>query len=560
MKHRLLALVAFLSFSAALIAGNNTGIEFYKAGMYDAAKQSFLQQSDLSADDQVVMHYYMGLIFSKEQNAASAALEFQKATELAPKSPYGYIGQARLVLATDAKAGEALLKQAEGLGGKKNAEVLVQIAAAYAANSMFAKAQAALDKAKVANQKFVDAYLLEGDMILQQYGVTSEAIGKAIQKYEDADFFSDNTSKLALVKLAKLYNLMQAQALAMEKINKALALDSNYLPAYIALGDVKYEQSWYKDAITAYEKVITAVPVPVEVSENYAKALYFDKQYQKSLDEIQKVLQQKPDNATLHRLEAYNLYELGQYQEGLQKMQAFMASIPVDKQIYLDFITLGRFNAKLKNFDAAIANFNKAMTLDPSQADTFKELALVFAAQKQYDESIAMFEKYFSLTPAVLPSALISFAEVNKNAAIALFVANRDNAKALIANQAQFDTYIETGAQAYSKFIELAPELQAGWMGRANIYALVDAYQKEITGTHGGVARPYYDEALNFMLNNNADGRYNSDIIDSYFYIAGYYIINNNTKSAVEYYKKILAIDPKNAEVLKILKQLNIKV
>ncbi|MDR1762252.1 MAG: tetratricopeptide repeat protein [Bacteroidales bacterium] len=559
MKHRkILSLLLFLSLSFAVLASNDKGIELYKAGMYGATKDFFMQQTNQTTEEQVMAAYYLGLIYSNEQNIQAAATEFQKAVDIAPKSPYGYIGKGRLELKNDVQSAEKLLKQAEGLG-KKNVDVWVQIADAYCASDMTAKAQSILEKAKTVDSKYPDIYLLEGDMILKQ-NVDSETIGKAINKFEDADYFSQNTSKLALVKLAKLYNLINGQNLALEKVNMALALDSNYLPAYIALGDIKYAQSWYKEAIAAYEKVIAECKVPVEVYENYAPALYFDKQYQKSLDEIEKVLKQNPDDATLNRLEAYNLYELEKYDEGLQKMEKFLSTIPQDKQIYLDFITLGRFCAKQKKYDTAIENFNKAIDLDSNKADAYKELALAYAGLKKYEESITYFEKYFTLTQNILPSELNAFGEICTNAAALLYSNNRTDVKALEVNLPLFNSYIEKGAKAYTNFILLAPDLQIGYFGRAYIYSLVDAYQYELTGKHSGIARAYYDEALDVMLKNNNDGRFNRNIIDCYLYYAGYYIKNDNTKAAVDCYRKILAIDPENATAKETLKQLKVKI
>jgi len=558
MKNRkILSLLAFLSISFAVFANNGKGIEFYKAGMFDAAKSVFLQQTGQTPDEQAITAYYLGLLYANEQNATAAAAEFQKAVEIAPKSPYGYIGQGRLELKNNVKEAEKLFKQAEGLG-KKNADVQVQIADAYFANNMIAKAETLLEKAKKVNRDFADIYILEGEMAIKQ-NVNSETIGNAINKFNDAYYFSKDKNKLALVKLAQMYRLMNRQDLALSKINNALELDKDYLPAYIILGDIKYAQLRFKEAIEAYKKVINACEPPIEVFENYAQNLYFDKQYDISLEEIQKVLLQKSDNALLHRLEAYNLYELKRPEEGLLKMEKFLASIPQDKHIYLDFITLGRFYAQQENYDKAMESFNKAIALDAEKPEIYKEIALTQSELKNYENAIKNFDKFFELElkEKIVLSDLDLYAKICRAGASEIFEAYKNKTKQtpleeITASKQLFDKYIEKGVKAYTDILELDMEVSPVWLkisyaGRADLYRFIDDYERVDTPDKmSGAAKPYHEEAVDFMLKNNTDGRFNRDIVNSYIYLAAYYVINKDTKTALEFFDKVLAIDPEN--------------
>ncbi|MDR0941642.1 MAG: tetratricopeptide repeat protein [Bacteroidales bacterium] len=566
MKRIIVSLLAFLSISVAIVASNGKGIEFYKAGMYEAAKDIFLQQPASSTDDQVLAAYYLGLIYAQEQNVEAATAQFQKAIDLNPKSPFGYIGKGRLELANNVKAGESLLKQAEGMG-KKNADVLVKVAEAYFANNMQAKAQAVLEKAKAADKTNVDIYLLEADVILAK-GKDSETIGKAISKVEDADYYSPN-NPLVLTKLAQLYRMVSGLNFAFAKVNDAIAADKDYLPAYVELGNVKYAQGQYKEAVAIYEKALaTNVHVPFEWCENYAYALYFDKQYEKSLQEIEKNLLKKPNNVNLLRLQAYNMYELLQYEEGLAKMDAFFATVPEEKYIYLDFITVGRLQTKqagkenaeksIALYESAIENYNKAAVMETDNAEPYKEMALTYAAMKNFEEAVKNFEKYFAMTPKPLPSDLNTFGDMNKNAATMIFNNSKD-VPTLQANQQNFNLYIEKSAKAFSDFIAIAPEFYLGYYNRAKVYELVDIYEYAMTNKNKGVALPYYNEAIAIMEKDNADGKFNKTIADLYNGTARYYLQNNDTKNTIEYFKKALAIDPANATAKEMLVQLKVK-
>ena len=581
MKNRkILSLLALLSISFAVYANNDRGIEFYRAGMFEASKNFFLQQKSDNPDEQAVAAYYLGLLYANEQNIAAAAAEFQKAVDIAPKSPYGYIGKGRLELKNNVKEAEKLFKQAESLG-KKNADVQVQIADAYFANNMIAKATSTLEKAKKVNSSFPDIYLLEGEMALKQT-INSETINEAVTKFNDAFYFSKDQNKTALLKLARMYRLQNRQDLALNKLNEAIALDKDYLPAYIMIGDIKLSQAKNNEAIAAYEKVIAACEPPIEVFENYAQALYFDKQYKKSLEEIQKILLQKNDNALLHRLEAYNHYELGNHVEGLIKMEKFLSSIPKEKQIYLDFITLGRFYTKQKNYEKAMESFNKAIAIDSEKPEIYKEMALAQSSfeLQNYEDAIKNFDKYFELElkEKIVLSDLDSYAKICRKGAgeiigaYEIYIKEKAEKKKttqtpeeIAAQKVLFDKYIERGVQAYTDILELDMEvspvwLKIGYAGRADLYTLVDVYGRvDAPDKIIGAAKPYHEEAIEFMLNNNTDGRFNRDIVNSYTYLAQYYMINKNTKTALEFLDKVLAIDPVNETAIYYSKELKRK-
>lgn len=557
MKRKIVSLLTFLSISIAMFASNDKGVEFYKAGMYEAAKEIFEKQTNASADEQIIAAYYLGLMAADEQNTVAATEQFQKAISLNPKSAFGYIGKGRLELKNNVKAGEAFLKQAEGMG-KKNADVLVKVAEAFFVNNQNVKAQALLEKAKVANKSNVDIYLLEAEIILTR-GKDSETIGKAISKVEDADYYSPN-NPLVLTKLAQLYRMVSGLNFAAEKVNSAIAVNKDYLPAYVELGNVKFAQGRNKEAVEAFEKaIITGTKVPFEWYENYAYALYFDKQYEKSLQEIEKNLLQKPDNATLLRLQAYNMYELGKYEDGLTKMETYFTTVPKDKHIYLDFMTMGRYQTKLKNYEAAIESFNTAISLDTTANEPYKEISTVYGAMGNYEEAVNNYEKALAKKTTVLPSELNVLGETCMNAAGTLFNNSGGDKKTLQANLPLFTTYVEKGVKAFTDFIAIAPDMYLGYYSRATLYSIVDAYEFETTGKHKGVARQYYDEAIEVMLRTNTDGVYNKNIASAYNYHAGYCIQNNETKNAIEYYKKSLEIDPTNKTAKEQLTLLKVK-
>jgi hypothetical protein len=133
------------------------------------------------------------------------------------------------------------------------------------------------------------------------------------------------------------------------------------------------------------------------------------------------------------------------------------------------------------------------------------------------------------------------------------------------ADDATFQSYINNGKAAFDEVVSRLPESYLGYLWLANLYSLVDFKTQETKGSAiQGVAKPYFEKAVEVMLANNEDGKRNKDIIGAYNYLASYYMLKSenskeDTKSAGEYYKKIIEIDPANADAKKALDAMHIK-
>ncbi|MDR3326874.1 MAG: hypothetical protein LBT04_01860 [Prevotellaceae bacterium] len=533
---------------------NDKGVEYYNAGLTDAAKEFFVKQKTASATDEAEKNYYLGLIYDNEKSD-SAQYFFRQAVAADAKSPYGYIGMGRIELKNDnPKGAETQFKAAEKLA-KKDAAVQVNIAKAYFDYDKTADAENALAKAHKINMEYSGIYLLEGDMKTK-----AKDYSNATSKYENALYFNAN-DKLAYIKLARIYD-MNRKDMALDYINQVLKIDPNYIPAYIILGDIKNSQAKSKEAIEAYEKVIAIGNVPTTVYERYAQALYFDRQYAKSLEQIKKTIQDNTNNVIMRRLEAYNEYELENYADGLVKMQKFISTTQPKDIIYLDYMTMARYYVKAKNYPQSIENFQKAIALNDRQPEAYKEIANAYCMSFEYAKSIPNFEKYFEMNPNYLNMDLYVYSDACINSAGKSVDAYNKNftPEQLAANDREFMDCINKAIATNDSLIKRAPESYLGFYGKAKAYSWIDAYEKKKTDKIDGVAKPYYDEAVMKLEAGNTDGKLNAYVIDAYRYYSGYYIMKDDVKNTIEINKKILDIDPNDSRAIEILKALKVKL
>ncbi|MDR0428045.1 MAG: tetratricopeptide repeat protein, partial [Dysgonamonadaceae bacterium] len=184
----------------ALFANNERGIDLYRAGLYEAAKYFFLEQTGQSPKSQAENYYYLGQVYKDLEKADSAAYYYAKAIEAEANYPFGYIGEGSLALMSGKMSeAEELFKKAEGMN-KKDASVSVAIAEAYIEVKQYPKAQQSIEKAKKADKKYAGTFMAEGDL----FKAKEENLGLAAGNYESA-LRLNKKEKSAYLKLEKLY-------------------------------------------------------------------------------------------------------------------------------------------------------------------------------------------------------------------------------------------------------------------------------------------------------------------------------------------------------------------
>ena len=551
-RKKLLILSGFFFLVANLLfAGNNEkGIEYYRAELYDAAKIFFLGQTNQSPGEQAENQYYLGETYYQLNQVDSAAYYYQKSMTTLPEYPFGYIGAGKLALKKgDAKAADDLFKKANGFA-KKDPSVQTTIAEVYTDVGDYTNAQVALDKARKVNSKYSGIYLVEGDMLMKQ-----GKVGDACARYDNAILFN-SSDKASYLKLAQVYKSINP-TFALQYLDKLVAIDPNYIPAYAVYGDIYREEGKYKDALDAYEKFIAIPGVPLLQQERYAQLLFFTEQYPKALEQIQYVLSKDPNNLVMKRLEAYNNYRLENYAEGYKQMKEFLKEMPENRHIYQDYMYLGQLALKEKQPKEALEAFQKAGEMDSTKSEIFKQSATAALGAGLYPEAIKYYEKYFAVDPSAADA--LDYNTYGQACSYAAGSYLSSDTTMTSDAEAVFKNYVQKGDKAFAEVAKRKPDLQYGYMGRANINALLDKYDSDRTGKIVGYAKPLYEEAITVMQNNNADGSKNKEILTAYRYLVSYYAISNDTENVINYSKKILDIDPNDENAQKTLTLLKVK-
>jgi len=543
-KVQLIAGSVYFSVAGLFASGNEKGIEYYRAELYDAAKIYLGNQiKQIQGTDLAEAYYYIGECYAATEKLDSAAYFFQKAIKTNPEYPYSYIGEGKLALKkSNANAANDLFKKAIGFA-KKNPAVHTAIAEAYIDVKQYDKAEDILDKARSVNKNFSGIYVAEGDMLMSQ-----EKTGDACARYEMAMRFNPN-DKIAYLKEARVYKSINPNR-ALEILDQLLAIDIEYIPAYAELGDTYYKKNHYTKAIEAYNKFIEIPGVPVQQLINYASLLYFTKEYEKSLVEISKVLAKDPHNLVMRRLQFYNNYELEKYSLGLQQAEKFFQKAAQEDVIAQDYIYYGRLLDKNKNTKAAIEAFYQALSIDETKTEIYKDLAVAYERGDDYSNAISYYKKFMENDKNDVLLDVFNFGRTCYTAGNQE-IANIKTKKPdeIAAANAILKSYLLLADSLFAQVIERSPESYLGyfWRARANATLL----DPEVTL---GLAKPYYEQAASILVAAPDGATKNRNlIVECYRYLGYYHYVQKDYCTSKSYFQKILELEPENAIAKQLL-------
>lgn len=509
-------------------AGNNPGIDFYKAGEPDIAKKLFLKQLNSSPAEKAVALYYLGEIAFDAGQPAEALNYYKQGWETNPEYAFNKVGEGKILLKTDRTAAEKAFDTAIKVN-KKNADTFVVIASAYSTNDMETEAAASLENARELNPNAPSIFLYEGDRLL-----TQKKPGDAAGKYEQAIYF-DPDCRIAYIRYAEVYQAV-TPSLSVEILQRVLANHPEYLLAQRTLGNVYSLQGSYAKAIGAYDKYMAGGLYSTDDLVHYASALFFDKQYGKAAEVLAKGKTMDPDNFLLKRLSFYDACETGKYQEGLDEANEFFQT-PDGKFIWQDYLYYGRLLNKAKQYDQSLAALQQAQVLSSNNAhpEIYKDIANVCLNSGNDNAAIEAYTQYIEQAGETAEAS--DFYQLGKY-----------YYGAAVKDSTLATDYLTKADSLFAIVKERVPASHLGvlWQARAN--------SQMDPETEKGLAKPYYESTIP-ILEKNKD-KYLKELSECYRYLGYYYYLKQDMDSSRLYWNKLLEIDPTNKTALEALKNI----
>jgi len=542
MKKLILPVLLLAASTFSALANNSKAIEYFKFGLNNAAQKMLLEELNSGTQtpqEKAEAYFYLGEIAFAEQNKAAAAENYKKGENADGGYIFNKIGQIKLLLASNAAQAEKdlanILKN-----NKKNMEVQVAVAKAYLDNNMLDKATKQIAEAKKVNDKYAPLFVLEGDLKVLEFHKTNlqTKIGEATSLYERAIYY-DKQCKDAYAKYARVFTQLNPNA-AIAKLQELLAIDQSSHLAYREMGEVYFKNRQYAKAAEVYDKYIANDKYSVSDFYNYAIILFYKNDFEKSLEVVNKALAVDANNTAFKRYFVYNNVEL-KNPDALAITENFI-NTPNQNLIAQDYIYYAQLLKNNKREQESITQYEKVLQMDNNNVAIYKELGDIYFALNEYDKAIENYNFFIKKGNS----------QVKGNDYIYLGLSYY-NAAANEKDAVRKESYVIAGDSVFAYVAEAAPNSYFGNFWRARVQSLLDPSREK------GLAKPYYESAAELLSQDPTKNT--KEQIECYDYLGYHYMLlfektknNNDLKTSKKYWQKVIELDPKNSNALKVLK------
>lgn len=420
---------------------------------------------DAETTRQATVAYNAGLAALKKNDWMSAANNFGRAAALTPNDAgaLSFLGYVRLQQRRYDDALTALLAAREvgnTLDAKAQAQLQNNIGFAYWNKGEFPEAKVAFDKALELDKDYFDArYNLAFALLareqwadalphLKQLGeqnpkdaAIQDGLGEAFENTENLPSALGAYSRATRLEPKNAaYRFKLALALvrsdrredALRVLRETLAINQNYAPAYLQIGDLHLKSNRWNEAQFALERYVNLRGNDFVGRFNLGVAYDYDSEFAKALEQYAEAEKLKSDDAATKN-------------------------------------NVGRIHYKQGRLPEAVAKFNEALKIDPNFADARTNLAIVLAAQGKFDDS----NEQWKALVANLEDQIRNTKDAAEKKAL---FARLATARSGIAGNFLADNQFADAAQEYRRLLTISPGDLDAYSGLGRAYYQIPNY------------------------------------------------------------------------------------
>ncbi|MFT4033327.1 MAG: hypothetical protein QM669_12975 [Siphonobacter sp.] len=527
-----------------------------------SARETLEKAAAASPENQFYLGYYWLRVAATEDEGSPKLAEdlekakaaFDKGTAADPKNVLNTIGQGGVLLGQGKLTeGTALIDQALAATKSKDETVLWRAAEMY---TLFGKKGQANDPGKaiaLIDQLYTlkkrqqrpeyeivkgDAYLLKNDG------------GPAVSAYEEALRLQNDPqmAALAYTRMGRVWKRGKNYSSTQTSFNDAIGKDEKFAPVYWEFAELWLMAGNYANAAENLDKYIQYSEETPDVILRYVKFAFLAQQYQKVVDALGKV-EGKANDPDLPRIKGWSLTELKDYKGGAENLEKLIASNP--KKIYPDdYRYLGIDYRELGQDSLAILNFGKAAAVGDTVFNNYEEVAKLRQKNKQYLDAAKAYEQ--SITwKAQRPDRKPTYADYFREG-VAYYYQIATVKDSTVIPQADA-AFVKAGLLADSTLKANTTLSDEQKEGLAKVVQKTPLWEGRINRllSDRSIAAPYYEKFLATADPSTSD---KNELLEANRYLGLYHmLVTKDTEKGKEYFKKVLELDPTNAEANRVV-------
>lgn len=359
---------------------------------------------------------------------------------------------------------------------------------------------------------------------------------KAFEAYKEA-LDKNNQLAAAHYQLGKIFVTQKNPDVYLEHFNKAIAVDKNYAPAYYEL----YRHYFYTDPVKAMQYFKQYEAFSDKTIENdyaYTDLLYLNKDYEKAIQHANRLIATATTDVhpRLYKLLAYSYAGTKDTAKAINYMHQYFSYEADSNWVVKDFEAVGDWYAATEGkMDSALIYYGQAAEReeDPKAAFVYyKKLASLAQSLDNHSAHANWLGKYYK----------------NNKEATNVDLFNWGLAHYRAGEYTQADS-------VFGLYVKEYPEQGFGHYWRARSNAVLDKEMAE------GLAVPHYLKLVEVMQKDTTNDNYKKWIVEAYGYLAAYETNEQkNYAAAIDYFRKLLTVDPENADAEKYIDMLEKKL
>jgi tetratricopeptide (TPR) repeat protein len=177
---------------------------------------------------------------------------------------------------------------------------------------------------------------------------------------------------------------------------EALRLDPCFVEALNNLGTMAFQSNNWEEALGYYDKAIECNANYLPAYFNRVNTYYELKQYYNARQDIQRIKKSKPDTAVVHFAEGLVATKTRDYEAALQ---AFDKAISLDSTNAEFLVNRGTVNYYRHRYEEAEADLKRAEYINPAEANIYNTRAMIAVQRGDHAVAYAEIEKALRIAP-----------------------------------------------------------------------------------------------------------------------------------------------------------------
>lgn len=334
--------------------------------------------------DSVAAHGFLGTLYAETGQLNAAATAFQKLISVKPSSVRGYRDLA-VVYARQGKFDQALSVFGEGITKSDKPALLLAERGSFQGD--LGRGSAAIADFEAALQRrpeFIEVY--------QTLALTHIALGDTNSAIAvmDRGLAANPGNVMLMVNRGGIFHALAMTQKALGAYREAIAASPDDPSALRALGFMAAEVDSFDIAQQAWEKVRELAADDLEVRDALAQLYAAKGNLDASIGEMQAILERAPDGGDPVRFRLAEVYAAkGDLSGAKTELLTCIARTPNWMAPYkrLALLYLGE-----ENVDSAGVIYEKALTIDPKDAEIHNNLGFIYSAQGNLDKARMAYE------------------------------------------------------------------------------------------------------------------------------------------------------------------------